>query len=110
MTRRSDHFRHESLQDSKAIVRYLRALAEGFEKGTLQFRDQEGEIVLEPSGLVRFEVTANRKSGRYGLALKLSWKQAEEAGRDPGPLQINGSAERNRDEAGETEDESHPRK
>jgi len=98
MTRKSSHFRHESLQDSKAIVRYLDALSEGFEKGTLQFRDQEGEIVLEPSGMIRFEVTASRKSGRYSVALKLSWKQAEEQRRDSGPLLINGEAERAEDD------------
>ncbi len=93
MTRKSNQFRHESLQDSKAIVRYLDALSEGFGKGTLQFRDQEGEIVLEPHGMIRFEVTANRKSGRCSMALKLTWRQAEEEGRDAGPLLINGEAE-----------------
>ena len=93
MTRKSNQFRHESLQDSKAIVRYLDALSEGFGKGALQFRDQEGEIVLEPHGMIRFEVTANRKSGRCSMALKLTWKQAEEEGRDAGPLLINGEAE-----------------
>ncbi|MHA7836138.1 MAG: amphi-Trp domain-containing protein [bacterium] len=104
MTRKSNHFRHESLQDSKAIVRYLNALAEGFEKGTLQFRDQEGEIVLEPSGMIRFEVAASRKSGRYGLNLKLSWKQQEEESPDSGPLLINGGVE----DAAESEAPSDP--
>jgi amphi-Trp domain-containing protein len=103
MTRKSNQFRHESLQDSKAIVRYLDALSEGFEKGTLQFRDQEGEIVLEPRGMIRFEVTASRKSGRYSMALKLSWKQTEEEGRDSGPLLINGEADPAEDDAASTE-------
>lgn len=103
MTRKSSQFRHESLQDSKAIVRYLDALSEGFEKGTLQFRDQEGEIVLEPSGMIRFEVTAARKSGRYSVALKLSWKQAEEEGKDSGPLLINGEADPAEDDPASTQ-------
>lgn len=103
MTRKSSHFRHESLQDSKAIVRYLDALSEGFEKGTLQFRDQEGEIVLEPSGMIRFEVTASRKAGRYSVALKLSWKQAEAEGKDSGPLLINGEADPAEDDEASTE-------
>lgn len=103
MTRKSSQFRHESLQDSKAIVRYLDALSEGFEKGTLQFRDQEGEIVLEPSGMIRFEVTAARKSGRYSMALKLSWKQAEEEGKDSGPLLINGEADPAEDDPASTQ-------
>lgn len=93
MTRKTNQFRHESLQDSKAIVRYLNALSEGFEQGTLQFRDQEGEIILEPSGMIRFEVAAQRKAGRYSMSLKLSWKQAEEEGKDSGPLLINGQVD-----------------
>lgn len=94
MTKKSNQFRHESLHDSRAIVRYLNALAEGFEKGSLQFRDQKGEIVLEPTGMIRFEVAANRKSGRYELALKLAWKQADEEARDAGPLLINGKIDK----------------
>lgn len=84
-------FRHESLQDSRAIVRYLNALAEGFEKGTLQFRDQEGEIVLEPNGMIRFGISAEQKSERCDLTLKLSWKQSRaDAEQDSGPLTITG--------------------
>lgn len=84
-------FRHESLQDSRSIVRYLNALAEGFEKGMLQFRDQEGEIVLEPNGMIRFGISAEQKSDRCDLALKLSWKQSRaDAEQDSGPLTITG--------------------
>ena len=44
MKDKSNQFRHESLQDTNAVVKYLKALAEGIEKGTLQFRDEESEI------------------------------------------------------------------
>lgn len=88
---KTKQFRHESLQDSGAIVRYLKALSEGFEKGTLQFRDQDGEILLEPNGMIRFGLSAEQKSDRFDLSLKLSWKQSRvEAEHDSGPLTITG--------------------
>jgi amphi-Trp domain-containing protein len=85
----SNRFRHESLQDSRAIARYLTALADGIEKGTLQFRDQQGELTLEPNGMIRFAVNADRKSERNQLSIKLSWKQPSSRKRDTGPLTIN---------------------
>ena len=90
MKDKSNQFRHESLQDATAVVKYLNALAEGIEKGTLQFRDEQGEIILEPGGMIRFGLEAQKKSDRYSLSLKMSWKQRAEKRRDPGPLRING--------------------
>lgn len=92
MTSKPKNFRHESLQDSRAVARYLQALAEGFEKGQLQFSDQDGEIVLEPRGMMRFGVTADQKSGRHALTVRLTWKQEKTKAGDPGPLLINGAA------------------
>jgi amphi-Trp domain-containing protein len=92
MTSKAKNFRHESLQDSRAVARYLQALAEGFEKGQLQFSDQDGEIVLEPHGMMRFGVTADQKSGRHALTVRFTWKQEKAKGGDPGPLLINGAA------------------
>ena len=92
----SSQFRHESIQDSRAIVRYLNALAEGFEQCTLRFRDQQGEIALETNGMIRFGVTADHKSDRYGVTIKLSWKQARTDDKDSGPLMINGALEEDR--------------
>lgn len=91
---RANQFRHESLQDKRAIVQYLNALAEGVEKGALQFSDEQGEIMLEPNGMIRFGVAAERKSDRYGLTVKLSWKQKGGKARDAGPLLINGTSDR----------------
>lgn len=90
MKNKSNQFRHESLQDANAIVNYLNALAAGIEKGTLQFRDEEGEIILEPGGMIRFGLEAQKKSDRYSLSLKMSWKQRSDKRSDPGPLRING--------------------
>ena len=102
MKDKSNQFRHESLQDSHAVVQYLNALAEGIEKGTLEFRDEQGEIILEPGGMIRFQLEAREKSDRHSLTLKMSWKQRSEKRRDSGPLRINGRSDDEDDTTGAT--------
>lgn len=102
MKGKSNQFRHESLQDTSAIVKYLHALADGIEKGSLEFRDQSGELELELGGMIRFGVNAERKSERNGLTIKLSWKRSRPKKKDSGPLVINGLAE------ADDEDEREP--
>ena len=70
---REREFEHESLQDRESILAYLKALTEGFESGVLTFSDRNGEISLEPRGLVNFTVRANKKRNRVNLNLKISW-------------------------------------
>jgi amphi-Trp domain-containing protein len=65
-------------------------LTEGFSAGTLKFSDRDGEIVLEPNGLVTIEVRASRSRNQVRLKLNFSWKDG--TGEDSGkaPLLING--------------------
>ena len=67
-------FEHESLQDRTTIARYLKAIEEGFAKGSLSLRNRNGEIVLEPKGLIDLTVKASKKRGRIQLSLEASWK------------------------------------
>jgi amphi-Trp domain-containing protein len=67
-------FQHESLQDRESILLYLKALADGFATGAITFTDKDGEISLEPAGLVSLQVRANKKRDRASLSVKLSWK------------------------------------
>lgn len=91
MAKSERDFQHESLQDNRTIVAYLRALQEGFEKGTLTLGDQDGEIVLSPDGLVRFELEANRKRNRVRMTMKFEWKEGEsDRSNKKGTLRING--------------------
>ena len=93
MTRKDSEFRHQSLQDPSSLFDYLTALTEGFTKGSLQFRDDSGDITLEPAGLIRFDISAARKSDQQSLTLKFSWRQPDEEDRDAGPLLINGTTD-----------------
>lgn len=84
-------FQHESIQDGKSLITYLEALSHGFSSGALVMNDQEGEIVLKPQGLIRFEIDAAHKRGRTRLIVRFDWK--EEDGTNPnagGPLVIRG--------------------
>lgn len=67
-------FKHESLQDLDSVIAYLEAVRDGFTRRRLTLTDQEREIVLEPKGLVRFDLEAKCKGQGCKLTLKLAWK------------------------------------
>jgi len=73
-----NEFKHESLQDSESIVKYLQAIGEGFTNGHLRLANGDSPIVLEPSGMLKFDVRAKRKDGRMKLVLKITWSEEEE--------------------------------
>ena len=80
-------FRHESLQDRESLVAYLEALTNGFRDGTLTFCADDESITLNPEGLIQFDVSASRKRDRLRLALKFTWKDADDSDR-PADLRI----------------------
>lgn len=67
-------FEHDSLQDVASLVQYLKAIVDGFERGKLNIAGGDEEIVLEPTGLVRFEVRASQRDDRARFALRFTWK------------------------------------
>jgi len=71
----TDEFQHESLQDSKSIGEYLRAIIEGLESGFIDLSDDGGQLVLHPSGLIGLELHAKRKGNRARLQIELSWSE-----------------------------------
>ena len=52
MRQSKNSFRHESLQDAETIQDILKSLSKGIAKGKLSFSDEDGEIVMEPEGLL----------------------------------------------------------
>jgi amphi-Trp domain-containing protein len=67
-------FEHESLQDRQSLCEYLHTVTRGVEEGRLTVSGRDGEITLEPRGLIRFELQASLKPDRGKLTLRLSWK------------------------------------
>ena len=71
----TDRFKHESLEDSETIVKYLKALLDGFESGTLSFVSDNQKLVVRPRGLINLDVEARRKSDEIKLQLKMRWTE-----------------------------------
>jgi amphi-Trp domain-containing protein len=59
MRQNKNSFRHESQQNAKTIQETLKCIAKGITKGKLSFSDEDGEIVMEPEGLLNLKVTAS---------------------------------------------------
>jgi len=80
-------FKHESLQDLDSVIAYLEAVRDGFAQRRLTLADQERQIILEPMGLVRFNLEAKCKGQGCKLTLKFAWKD-QPADQDAGNLTI----------------------
>ncbi len=70
-------FRHESLQDAETIQQLLKALTRGIASGKLSFSDEDGEIVMQPQGLLHLKVTAAKEDGRNRVAVRITWQDDE---------------------------------
>jgi amphi-Trp domain-containing protein len=67
-------FSHESLEERDTVAQYLRAISDGLASGRLSLSSGEGELILEPEGLVRFRVSAKRSAYRSRINIKISWR------------------------------------
>lgn len=66
-------FRHDSLQNRKTVKSLLEAVTKGIGKGELALSDENGEIVLEPEGLLNLRIRAERADGANRLDLRITW-------------------------------------
>lgn len=87
MRQSKNSFRHESLQDTKTIQDILKAVTKGLAKGRLSFSDEDGEIVLEPKGLLNLKVTATQDETRNRLDIRVTW-QTEDKAKKRKPLSV----------------------
>jgi amphi-Trp domain-containing protein len=70
-----EEFRHESLEDSESIAKYLEALRDALRAGKLELSDQGGELTLRPQGLLGFEIRARKKGDRVKIRIKMGWRE-----------------------------------
>lgn len=78
MSQEKRSFRHESLQDIDSIQALLKALSKGLAKHKLSFTDEDGEISLEPEGLLNLKLTASNEEGRQRVNLRITWQVEDE--------------------------------
>jgi len=88
MRQSKNSFRHESLQDTKTIQEILKSISKGIAKGKLSFSDEDGEIVMEPEGLLNLKVTATQDELQHRLNIRITW-QVEETVKQKLPLSVN---------------------
>jgi len=86
-----DEFKHESLQDTNSIIKYLEALSAGFEGGKIILGSKDKTLMLHPHGLLKMVVKAKKKSDRVRLILKFTWKDGviDTKGNSKEPLTID---------------------
>lgn len=90
MASHSKDFSHESLQDRESIIKYFKALGEGFHKGQLMLACNGEQFALEPPSLMTFDVRAKQKSDEAQIVLKITWKCTKEKALRVEPLTIAG--------------------
>lgn len=79
MRQSKNSFRHESLQDPQSIQELLKAITKGMSKGHLTFSDEDGEIIMEPAGLLNLKVTASQDELRNRINVRITWQGDETA-------------------------------
>jgi amphi-Trp domain-containing protein len=74
MTQGKKNFRHESLQDRESIQALLKAISQGIAKGKLTLSDEDGEMVMQPDGLLQLKVAATQDEERHRINLRITWQ------------------------------------
>jgi amphi-Trp domain-containing protein len=87
MRQSKNNFRHESLQDPETIQDILKAITKGIGKGKLSFSDDDGEIIMQPEGLLNLKITANQDETMHRVNIRISW-QSEEKAEKKKPLSV----------------------
>ena len=85
--RSKESFKHESLHDAKSIQDVLKAVTKGMAKGKLTFSDEDGEILMEPEGLLNLKVTATQDETQNRVNIRITW-QSEEKPKRRKPLSV----------------------
>lgn len=89
MSDSKNSFRHDSLQDRKSIQQLLKAISKGLSKGELKLADDDGEILLEPEGLLNLKISARQQNNQNRLSIRISWVSSDEEVEQK-PIHING--------------------
>ena len=82
-------FRHQSLQDADAIAELLASLVSGIQRGKVSFSDDDGKILMHPSGLLHLLVRASQEDGSNESSIEISWQSEEKQSRANKKLSIS---------------------
>ena len=74
-----DIFKYQAAVEPRELARYLTALAEGVEEGSLRISQDGRAFSVHPRGLVDLGLKIRRKGGRVRVSLDLGWTEEETA-------------------------------
>jgi amphi-Trp domain-containing protein len=80
--KRSNRFRHESLQSQESIQNLMEALTKGLASGKVVFEDEDDSMLMEPQGLLRLKISASQDEDRSRIDVRISWKEEEDIPKD----------------------------
>jgi len=76
--KQNGRFRHESLQDQATIKGLLKAITNGIGAGKISLEDENGNLIMEPSGMLRLKINAAVDDGQNKLDIRISWQGESE--------------------------------
>ncbi len=76
--KRSNRFRHESLQSRDSIENLLKALTKGLADGKVVLEDEDDSMVMEPNGLLRLKISASQDEDSNRIDVRISWKEEQD--------------------------------
>lgn len=88
MAQGKNNFRYESLQDSKSIQSVLKSITKGIASGLLSFSDEDGEIIMEPKGLLNLKLTATKEDERRRITVRITWQDEDKSSKQKKLLKV----------------------
>jgi amphi-Trp domain-containing protein len=76
--KRSNRFRHESLQSQDSIQSLLKALTKGLADGKVVLEDEDDSMIMAPHGLLRLKISASQDEDRSRIDVRISWREEED--------------------------------
>jgi amphi-Trp domain-containing protein len=73
-----DELVHEALQERSKIAQYLRAVADGLDRGQLKLTSGDSTLELRAPTLCNFELRAKEERSRVKLRVRLTWRKKDE--------------------------------
>lgn len=92
MAQAKNSFRYESQQDVRSIQGVLKSITKGISSGSLSFSDEDGEIVMEPKGLLNLKLTATKEDDRRRITVRISWQDEDKSTKQKKLLMVKSDA------------------
>jgi len=74
MAKEKNAFIFESYQDKNTVIKYLKALKDGFENNEIILNTSGKDLVLCPGDLIKMEIRSDASGNTERLELSFSWK------------------------------------